>query len=196
MRIKSLSTISLWIVCLVLLMSVSCVFSPKSGKKEDPVPPKTQIPLTTQIVIENLQAAFNLRDAELYEKTLHEDFYYQYTPEYDDHSVIWTRTEEIEAIRNMFAQTKDFVLTPSLISIQEEYGQNMKDIPPGAAIDSDDEHPDEKWIICNYYITMDIFLSDLGDFKVQQDMKFKMVEDPVTHYYSIIRWVDDALITE
>ncbi len=195
---KSVSLVTkLSLIAVIVLLSVSsCIFSPKSGNKDNPVTPVIKDPITPEIVIENLQAAFNLRDADLYEKILHENFYYQYTPEYDDHPEIWTRTQEIDIMRNMFAELKEIVVTPSLVSTHDEYGINMENIPPGAVIDSSGEHPDEKWVICNYYITMDIFFQELGDFKVQQDMQFKMVEDPDTNFYSIIRWVDDDNITE
>ena len=92
--------------------------------------------------------------------------------------------------------SREIIFNQSEINIYEEYGKNVPDKPDGAKLDEMDEHPDDIWYICNYYITMDIFAGDYGDFKVQQDMKFKIVEDPETHLYSIIRWVDDEQLTK
>jgi len=91
---------------------------------------------------------------------------------------------------------REFIFTPSEIHIYEEYGKNVQQIPDGAIIEEGDDHPDVIWYICDYYITMDIFFKELGDYRVQQDMKFKMVENPETKLFSIIRWVDDNQIVQ
>jgi len=54
-------------------------------------------------------------------------------------------------------------------------------------------HPDQIWYIYDYDISMDMIFVEFGDFKVQQYMKFVMVEDPPENW-SIIRWIDDTLI--
>jgi len=180
----------------LLLLNLSCVFSPDTGEKTRKPPPQWVEPTTPRKVIKNLEVAFTQLDIDFYERCLHENFYYRSPSDIDEFDIYWSRPVEIETMRKLFAECREFIFTPSEINIYEEYGKNVPNKPDGAIIDENDEHPDDIWIVCDYYITMDIFFKTLGDYKVQQDMKFIMVEDPETHLFSIIRWVDDTQITE
>lgn len=179
---------------IIVIVVSSCIFSPDSGKKTQKPTQQWQEPTSPSIVIKNLEVAFNETDIDFYERCLNENFYYRSPSNTDELDIYWSRSQEIQTMRRLFAGCREFIFTPSQIRIYEEYGANVSNIPDGAMLDENGEHPNEIWIVCDYYITMDIFFNELGSFKVQQDMKFKMVENPKTHLYSIIRWVDDTQI--
>ena len=187
-----------WIFILVIIftMSLSCIFSPKSGKKSNTANVKWENPTTPRKVINNLQVSFSELDIDFFERCLHENYYYRSPSDIDSLDIYWSRSEDVSAVRGVMNVSREIIFTPSEINIYEEYGKNVPDKPDGAKLDEMGEHPNDIWYICNYYITMDIFAGDYGDFKVQQDMKFKIVEAPETHLYSIIRWVDDEQLTK
>ena len=72
--------ISIRIVMLIVIIFfttyVSCIFSPKTGKKESTPTPQWLDPTSPRNVINNLQVAFNLRDIDFFERCLHENYYY------------------------------------------------------------------------------------------------------------------------
>jgi len=187
---------SIIILIFLALFPVSCIFSPDPGKKSEKPHHQWIEPTTPSNVIKNLEMAFTQRDIDFYERCLHPDFFYRSPSEVDELDIYWSRSVEIATMRKLFEECREFIITPVQINIYEEYGKNYPDIPDRAIIDSNDDHPNDVWIICDYYITMDIFFNQLGDFKVQQDMKFKIVEDTDTHLFSIIRWVDDTQIVQ
>ena len=177
-------------VILLFSASLSCIFSPKTGKKDSQPVGQWVEPTTPRKVINNLQVSFNLRDIDFYERCLHENYFYRSPSDIDSLDLYWSRSEDVQTVGNIMRGCREFIFNSSEINIYEEYGKNVPDKPDGAKLDENDEHPDEIWYICAYYITMDIFTLNFGDFKVQQDMIFKMVENPETHLFSIIRWVD------
>ncbi|MFC1693416.1 hypothetical protein ACFL1R_07920 [Candidatus Latescibacterota bacterium] len=185
-----ISVISVSLSCLFLF---SCIFSPKPDKNTNKPPAgKIEEPTTPQKVINNLQVAFQDLEIDFYERCLHQDFYYRSPSNIDSLDLAWGFSEEISIITNMMEASREIIFSPSEIRTYEEYGVNYPDKPDGAIIAPNNEHPDEKWIICDYYITIDINTKELGDFKVQQDMKFKMFKNPETDLYSIIQWFDET----
>ena len=192
MRRSVVFTMIAWSLSIVIILSFSCIFSPDTGKKTPKPPLQWEEPTTPRQVIENLEMSFNQLDIDFYERCLHENFFYRSPSDVDEFDIYWNRSNEIEVMRKMFPACREFIFTPNEIRIYEEYGKNVENKPDGAIIDSEDLHPDDIWIVCDYYITMDIFFTEMGDYKVQQDMKFKMVENLETHLYSIIRWVDET----
>ena len=184
------------IVFLMLTMSVSCIFSPKSDKKSETPAGQWETPTTPRKVINNLQVSFSQLDIDFFERCLHENYYYLSPSDIDSLDIYWSRSEDVSAVRGVMSASREIIFNPSEINIYEEYGKNVPNKPDGAKLDEMEEHPDDIWYICSYYISIDIFAAEYGDFKVQQDMKFKMVEDLDTHLYSIIRWVDDVQILD
>ncbi len=180
---------------LALLVFTSCIFSPDTGEKSPKPPQQWEEPTTPRKVIKNLEVAFDQLDIDFFERCLHENYYYRSPSDTDEFDLYWSRSEEVMAVGNVMDGCREIIFTPSEIRIYEEYGSNVPNKPDGAIIDDSGEHPDDIWYICDYYITMDIFTKELGDFKVQQDMHFKMVQDPETELFSIIRWVDDNQLT-
>ena len=181
----------IFLTIFILSVSLSCIFSPKTGKKGPQPAGQWEEPTTPRKVVNNLQLSFNLLDIDFFEKCLHDNYYYSCPSDIDSLDIYWSRSEDYQAVKSVMEKCREIIFIPSEISISEEYGKNVPDKPDGATLDYENEHPDEIWYICDYYITMDIFSPELGDFKVQQDMKFKMVEDPATHFFSIIRWIDE-----
>ncbi len=179
---------------LLLTLLVSCIFSPKEGKKTPTPVGKWQEPDSPGIVIENLIVSFNNLDVDFYERCLHEDYFYESLSEIDSLNVeSWSRSTDVRVMEKLFDDCTSFIFTPSYVSLEREYGSNIADIPDGARVS--DEHPDQIWYRYNYDISMDVFLKTFGDYKVQQFMQFIMVEEPEGHW-SIIRWLDETNISQ
>ncbi|MFC1511932.1 hypothetical protein ACFL5H_01905 [Candidatus Latescibacterota bacterium] len=176
-----------------LATGLSCIFAPAEGQRESDVAVgKWQEPITPGVVIENLKVAFNDRDIDLYERCLHPDYFYESPSETDSLNVeSWSRSHDVMVMGKLLDQCTAFIFTPVLQKLVKEYGANMEDIPAGVTVSN--EHPDQIWYIYDYDISMDMIFVEYGDFKVQQYMKFVMVEDP-PGAWSIIRWIDDTLI--
>jgi hypothetical protein len=178
-----------------MLFSLSCIFAPAEGKRiSDTSTAKWQEPVTPGIVIENLKAAFNDRDIDLYEHCLHSDYFYETPSETDSlNAESWSRSYDVLVMKKLFDECTAFIFTPGSPSLIKEYGSNIPNIPTGASVSN--KHPDDIWYIYNYDISMDMIFKTYGDYKVQQYMKFVMVEDPAG-YWSIIRWIDDTRVTQ
>ena len=180
---------AVFIIAIAGVFSSSCIFSPDKGTEtNEPDTGTFQKPIKALTVIENLKVSFSHLEPDWYEQCLNENFFYEVPSKTDELDVRWPRSDDIRIIRNMFADCTAFVFTGSEISSYKEWGQNIPDIPNGAEVSL--EHPDDIWYVYNYTIDMDIFTRSYGNFKVHQDMQFKMVKDPDTGYYSIIRWID------
>ena len=169
----------------------SCIFSPKKGSDDGPVENGVmQEPTRARTVIENLKVAFSHLEHDWYEQSLHPNFFYEVPSKTDELDIRWSRSEDTQTIESLMEDCTAFVFNPSEISSYKEWGKNVDDIPDGAEIVED--HPDEIWYVYNYTVDMDIFTRTYGDFKVHQDMQFKMVIDNDTGLYSIIRWIDQT----
>lgn len=178
-----------------ILIHTGCIFAPEEGQRTPGITiGKWQEPITPGIVIENLKVAFNDRDVDLYERCLHPDYFYE-TPSATDSLNVesWSRSYDVSVMERLFEDCTAFIFTTGSSNLIKEYGSNMENIPAGVSVS--EEHPDDVWYIYAYDISMDMIFKEYGDYKVQQYMKFVMVEDPANHW-SIIRWIDDTLVTE
>ena len=188
MKLTGLSTV-VAIIAIAGICTSSCIFSPKKGSGEKPPDNGVfQKPTQARTVIDNLQVSFSHLEPDWYEQCLHENFFYEVPSKTDELDIRWPRSDDMRIIRNMFDDCTTFVFNGSEISSYREWGKDVPDIPDGAEVVT--EHPDEVWYVYNYMIDMDIFTKTYGNFKVYQDMQFKMVKDTLTGYYSIIRWID------
>lgn len=194
MRIKQFSIVPYFLItaCIVACFVVhSCIFSPDKG--DDERPPDNRVfvdPTTPKLVIQNLEVSFTQLEHDWYERCLHENYFYESPSKTDELDLRWGRTEEVQVIENMMTDCTQFIFTASEIGSYEEWGSKVPNIPQGYEVS--EEHPNEIWYVYNYLVTMDIFTKTYGDFQVKQDMKFKMVHDPETKLYSIIRWIDET----
>ena len=179
---------------LLAVLAASCIFAPPEGERHDTgTVGKWQEPITPGIVIENLKVAFNDRDVDLYERCLHPDYFYESPSTLDSLNVeSWSRSYDVLVMGRLFDECSAFVFVAGNPALTKEYGSNIEGIPAGVTVT--DKHPDDIWYIYNYDISMDMIFSAYGDIKVQQYIKFAMVEDP-PNYWSIIRWIDDTLVT-
>jgi hypothetical protein len=188
---------SITFASLLALVAVSCVFSPKEGSTDGPpVDNSWAEPTTPDKVLSNLRTSFNLLDIEYYERCLDVNFYYTSPSAEDSLDISWSRSEERAVMENMMDQVKEIVFTASENTRYEEWGSNVPGIPTGAKIDLQGEHPDDIWVIIDMYVTIDVFTQDSGDFRAEQNMQFKMVEDRETELYSIIQWYDENPLTQ
>lgn len=181
------------LIAIAAMTAQSCIFSPKDDKGGtiDDSNLVWTPPTTPRKVIQNLEVTFRKRDIEFYRNCLNPDYYYISPSKIDELDIAWGFSEDIRVVGNIMSASNEFIFTPSEHSIFMEYGKNVPNPPEDAVIESGDEHPDEIWYICSYYITMDIVTND-NSYKVQQDMLFKMVEDPDTGLFTIIRWIDET----
>ena len=181
------------VIVLTAILAQSCIFSPKSDKKDPPDEGNLvwTPPTTPRKVIENLEVSFRKRDIEFYRNCLNPDYYYISPSKIDELDITWGFSEDVRVVGNIMDASNEFIFTPSEHSIVMEYGKNVPVPSEDVIIEAGDEHPDEIWYIGYYYITMDIVTND-NSYKVQQDMQFKMVEDTDTGLFSIIRWIDET----
>jgi hypothetical protein len=147
-------------------------------------------------VIENLKVAFNDRDIDLYERCLHENYFYESISTTDSLNVTWSRSTDVSVMENLFDDCLSFVFTPIQSSIIIEYGSAIAEtLGVAEGMQITDDHPNEIWKIYNYDISMDLSFKTHGEMRVHQFMKFAMVEDE-NNEYSIIRWIDETSLTE
>jgi len=181
-------------VVIILIIASSCIFAPKEGEKRPNPPGKWQEPITPDIVVENMNVAFNDLDIDFYERCIHEDYFYDSPSEIDSLSVeSWSRSTDVRVMGNIFDDCTSIVYTPIYISQVKEYGKNVPDIPQGAEIS--EGHPNQIWYKYNYNISIDLYSRKYGELKVQQFMIYIFVEDPKNHW-SIIRWIDETGLTD
>lgn len=184
-------------VCFLALVAGSCIFSPKEGTSTGlPVDNTWIVPTTPDRVLANLRVSFNLLDIEYYEQCLNVNFYYRSPSAEDSLDIYWSRSDERAVMENMMEQVKEIVFTANENTRYEEWGLNVPGIPAGAILDQQGEHPDDIWVIIDSYVTIDVFTKDRGDFRAEQDMQFKMVEDRATGLYTIIQWYDENPLTQ
>ena len=189
MNIGHIRFARIWVVlCLGILFSGACIFSPK---KDDPgidTPGKVEIPTTPEKVVNNLKLAFSDQNIEYYRNCLHDNYFYLCKSEVDTLDIRWNKSEDVQIVENVMKGSKKFIFTAFQNTQIEEYGDKCLNIPDGATISYD--HPNEMWLVINYTVDMEIFTKSYGDINVHQFMEFKFVKDPKTNLYSIIQWND------
>ena len=177
------------IISVLSVVPVSCIFNPDNGDDDNhQVDGKLQTPTQPGIVVENLKVAFQQLEPDWYEQCLHPNYFYESPPVLDEDPWKVPRSEEVAIITRMMEDCKQFHFTANHLSSYPEYGIDIEDKPDGVAVSQ--EHPDEIWYVYNYNITMEVYTNSHGDFRIPQNVQFKMVKDPDTELYSIIRWYD------
>ena len=172
----------------VMVISTSCIFSPKPENGGENPTGKWEEPVSPEKVVSNLKLAFDELDVEFYRKCLNDNYFYLSRSEVGDIDIRWNKSEDVSTVDNIMKGCTKFVFQAIENSTHEEYGENYPDIPDGAVVVED--HPNEMWVVVNYIVDMEIFTKTFGDYRVHQYMEFKFLKDPVTKQYSIILWND------
>ncbi len=173
----------------VMVLSASCVFSPKSENGGDDPTGKWEEPVSPEKVLNNLELAFDDLNVEFYRKCLNDNYFYLSRSEVDNIDIRWNKSEDVSTIDNIMKGSTKFVFQAVENSTHEEYGKDYppEKIPDGAVVV--DDHPNEMWVVVNYIVDMEIFTKTKGDYRVHQYMEFKFIKDSENHY-SIILWND------
>ena len=188
----------LWLASVALACS-SCTnpFAPTPVSPPDPRTPDPYVAATEpEIVMDNLERAFNEQDEVLYETLLDDDFWFTEPDCLGD--VVFENGREAE-IEIMFGprdgasagifdifRTIDYRFLP--IERRTELGRDT----PIAFEGDPDGHPDEDWEVFRGRVQM-LLLVDADDGnRIDQDMSFK-VRQGDDGLWRIRRWLDDPL---
>lgn len=166
--------------------------TPPPGEEKPPAPQATE----PEIVMDNLERAFNERDKELYETLLDDGFWF--TEENCLGDVVFENGKEQE-IEIMFGprdgssqgifdifRTIEYEFVP--ISRKTELGRDF----PIAFEGDPDGHPDEDWEVFRGRVQILLLEAPDQGSRVDQNMNFKLREGD-DGLWRIRRWVDDAL---
>ena len=178
------STFLIALLILLALLACSNPFAPekKKGGGNGNTGQTLKEPTTPEILFENLDYAMNKQDIEVYEDLLDENYWFTEPSEIDSLDLAWGKVYDVDAVRNIFEIFTTF-----------EFGfiASRRTIEPGIEYPGEgpDAHPDEDWDV--FFGPVEMFmLDDNGDgFIVNQNMTFKLRQDPSTGLYTIIRWI-------
>ena len=167
----------------------------KVTRRELPPAPEAT---TAQVVMDNLERAFNERDKDLYETLLDDNFYFMEEDCKGDLIYFYGKEEELRIMgpRDGSSQgifdiyrTIEWKYQPSrrYTELGIDYPLSFEDDPDG--------HPDEDWEV--FRGRVEILLLERPDegFFVDQVMSFKMREGD-DGLWRIVRWKDDPLSTD
>lgn len=174
-------------ILLAVLISGSCVFSPKSENPEPSPTGKWEEPTSPDKVVNNLKVAFDELNINFYRDCLNDNYFYLSRSETDNIDIRWSKSDDVTIIENLMEGSFKVVFTTVQNSIHEEYGKDCE-YPDGAVVVP--EHPNEMWLVVNYIVDIEVDTKLKGDFIVHQFMEFKFVKDPKTNLYSIVLWND------
>lgn len=171
----------------------------------NPFAPSTRTPVTTpdepapaadqpEIVIDNLNRAFNDRDKELYETLLDERFWFTET-DCEGNIVFFNGREEELAImggrdnsEGLLDRFRTVEYEFRLIERSRELGIEF----PLAFEGDPDGHPDEDWEVFRGRVEILLLENPTDGFRVDQIMTFK-VRQGDDGLWRIARWIDDPL---
>lgn len=182
----------------LLLAGCSNPFAPdveRVTRRELPPAPEAT---TAQVVMDNLERAFNERDKDLYETLLDDNFYFMEEDCKGDLIYFYGKEEELRIMgpRDGSSQgifdiyrTIEWKYQPS-----RRYTELGIDYPLSFEGDPDG-HPDEDWEVFRGRVEIQLRETPVDGFDVNQVMNFKMREGD-DGLWRIVRWKDDPLSTD
>lgn len=181
----------------VLLAACGNPFAPKKFEVNTGrvVLPPAQEATEPEIVMDNLERAFNERDRDLYETLLDER--YLFTEDDCLGNLVFEngREEELEIMgtrdgssRGIFDVFRTVEWKFQLIERKTELGRDH----PMAFEGDPDGHPEEDWEVFRGRVEMLLLKTDDDGFRVDQVMTFKLREGD-DGIWRIVRWIDDPL---
>ena len=180
----------------VFLAACGNPFAPKKIEVDGRVVlPPAQEATEPEIVMDNLERAFNERDKDLYETLLDER--YLFTEDDCLGNLVFEngREEELEIMgsrdgssRGIFDVFRTVEWKFQLIERKTELGRDH----PMAFEGDPDGHPEEDWEVFRGRVEMLLLKTDDDGFRVDQVMTFKLREGD-DGIWRIVRWIDDPL---
>ena len=148
-----------------------------------------------EIVMDNLERAFNERDKDLYETLLDERFWFTEDDCLGNKVLYNDREEELEIMgtrdgshRGIFDIYRTVEWEFQLIERKTELGRDY----PMAFEGDPDGHPDEDWEVFVGRVHILLLETDEDGFRVDQKMTFKLRKGD-DGIWRIVRWIDDPI---
>ena len=168
---------------------------PWPGGREQRPPDST---FTAQVVMENLERAFDERDKDLYETLLDDAFWFTETDCRNDLVYYYGKEEELQimgprdgssrGIFDIYRTIKwTFHQSRRYTELGRDYPESFEDDPDG--------HPDEDWEVFRGRVEIHLLKQANDGFFVDQVMTFKMRRGD-DDLWRIVRWLDDPLSTD
>jgi hypothetical protein len=186
------------ILLAVVLLVGACSnpFAPATRTPEDEVKEPAKEATEPEIVMDNLERAFEDRDKELYESLLDERFWFTEPDCAGNISFFNDREAELEIMGSrdnsdgLLDQFRTIEYTFSILQNgrTRELGLNH----PIAFENDPDGHPDEDWEVFRGRVEMLLLTTPEDGFRVDQLMTFKLRQGE-DGLWRIARWVDDPL---
>lgn len=190
---------SLRALAAIALFAVGCSnpFAPKTTRPPQvgqlPPPPEAT---TAQVVMDNLQRAFNESDEVLYESVIDDGFWFTETDCQGELVLANGKEEELDI---MFGSRDGselgiFDLYRNIewsFQQSQRYTELGRDFPEAFEGDPDG-HPDEDWEVFRGRVEILLLEAENEGFRVDQVMEFKMRKGS-DGLWRIVRWIDDPL---
>ena len=187
------------LIALAGLFLAGCgLFAPKKITGDDAKGPPPSSTLTPQVVMDNLERAFDDRDRNLYETLLDDAFWFTEADCRGDLLYYYGKEEELRIMgprdgssHGIFDIYRDIDWKFHPSRRYREFGRDRPDSFEG----DPDGHPDEDWEVFRGRVEI-LLLKDANDgHRVDQVMTFKMREGD-DGLWRIVRWMDDPLSTD
>ena len=197
-KTQNMTRLSALAVALLLGLQSACdnPFAPaKTAPDTVTDRPPAELATRPEIVMDNLERAFEDRDKELYETLLDERFWFTEDDCAGNLVLQNGREEELDIMgrRDGSQGLLDIFRTIEydfqLIQRRTELGREF----PNAFEGDPDGHPDEDWEVFRGRVTISLLMSADDGFLVEQNMNFKLREGDDS-IWRMARWVDDALV--
>ena len=181
----------------LLLAGCSNPFAPdveRVEREQLPPPPEAT---TAQVVMDNLERAFNQRDKELYETLLDDAFYFTETDCRGDLKYWNDKEEELRIMGPRDGSSQgifDIYRTITWDFHQSKRSTELGRDHPKSHEDDPDGHPDEDWEVFRGRVEILLLKTADDGYDVDQVMTFKMRQGD-DDLWRIRRWMDDPLST-
>ena len=190
---------SLKTLAAIALFAAGCSnpFAPKTTRPPDddqlPPPPEAT---TAQVVMDNLQRAFNESDEVLYESVIDDAFWFTETDCQGELVLANGKEEELDIMFGSRdgAELGIFDIYRNIewsFQQSQRYTELGRDFPEAYEGDPDG-HPDEDWEVFRGRVEILLLEAENEGFRVDQVMNFKMRKGSDA-LWRIVRWVDDTL---
>ena len=191
----------IWLAALVVaaLAVAGCdnPFAPKTRTPDEDPPEPAKQATEPEIVMDNLEKAFEERDKELYETLLDERFWFTETDCAGNIEFFNDREEELaimggrdnsEGVLDRF-RTIEYTFN---IFAGDGRTRELGIERPNAFEGDPDGHPDEDWEVFRGRVEMLLLENPTDGFRVEQVMTFKLREGD-DGLWRIARWIDDPV---
>ena len=187
------------LIALAGLFLAGCgLFAPKKITGDDAKGPPPSSTFTPQVVMDNLERAFDDRDRNLYETLLDDAFWFTEADCRGDLLYYYGKEEELRIMgprdgssHGIFDIYRDIDWKFHPSRRYREFGRDHPDSFEG----DPDGHPDEDWEVFRGRVEIRLIERPGEGYFVDQVMTFKMREGD-DGLWRIVRWMDDPLSTD